>query len=76
MMEHDRFGPRAMAWSEADRGEIFAHILGLEMALFIATGLIENSVWAGHMRDSIANWHRLLADVPRKTAPPDNGAAA
>lgn len=66
MMEHDRFGPRAMAWSEADRDEIFAHILALEMALFIATGLIQNSAYAGYMSDSIANWQRLLADVPKK----------
>ena len=66
MMEADRFGPRAMAWSEAHRDEIFAHVLGLEMALFIATGLIENSVYARHMSDSIANWRRLLTDVPRK----------
>jgi hypothetical protein len=68
MMEHDRFGPRAMAWSEAHRDEIFAHILGLEMALFVAVGLLENSAYAGHMRDSIANWHRILADVPKKPA--------
>lgn len=65
-MEHDRFGPRAMAWSEADRDEIFAHILALEMALFIAVGLIENSAYAKHMSDSLANWYRILADVPKK----------
>jgi hypothetical protein len=67
MMEHDRFGPRAIAWSEADRDEIFAHILGLEMALFIAVGLLENSAYASHMRDSFANWYRILADVPKKS---------
>lgn len=66
MMDADRFGPRAMAWSEAHPDEIFAHVLGLEMALFIAIGLIENSFYAKHMSDSLTNWHRLLADVPRK----------
>jgi hypothetical protein len=66
MMEADRFGPRAMAWSEAHRDEIFAHVLGLEMALFIAMGLVKNSAYARDMSDSIANWDRLLTDVPKK----------
>jgi hypothetical protein len=75
MMEADRFGPRAMAWSEADRAEIFAHILGLEMALFIAAGMVRNCAYAGHIRDSIANWDRLLAAVP-KTHPVDDPVKA
>lgn len=66
MMEADRFGPRAVAWSKADRVEIFAHILGLEMALFIAGGLVRNSAYARDMAESIANWDRLLANVPHK----------
>lgn len=65
-MAADRFGPRAVAWSKADRVEIFAHILGLEMALFIAGGLVRNSAYARDMAESIANWDRLLANVPHK----------
>lgn len=66
MMGSDRFGPRAVAWSKADRVEIFAHVLGLEMALFIAGGLVRNSAYARDMGESIANWDRLLANVPHK----------
>ena len=73
MIDEDRFGPRALAWSEADRVEIFGHILGLEMGLHIAVSLLQNSAYAKHMSDSIANWQRLLTAVPKTANPTERG---
>jgi hypothetical protein len=64
MMDADRLGPRAQAWSEAPRGEIFAHILRLEMALRTALPMLENSIYRKSIPNMLADWRQLLEAVP------------
>lgn len=69
MTDAEMLGTRASAWADADRMDIFGHVLGLEMALRVAVNLLEKSAYAPHMRDSLADWQRLLEAVPPARRP-------
>ena len=64
MIDRDRIGIRAVAWSEAGRDAIFCHILDLEMALWLALDMLRKSAYARDMRDTFDQWETLLEAVP------------
>lgn len=72
MVDVERLGPRAAAWADADRDEIFSHVLALEMALRTAVKMLRSSAYAKHMEELFAIWEGHLEDVPDKPKPPQD----
>lgn len=68
MMDTERIGVRAYAWSEADRAAILRHFIGLMVALDGALGMLRCTAYAGHMKDTLDRWQGIL-----EAAPPDSG---
>jgi hypothetical protein len=64
MMDADRVGVRAYAWSEADRAAILRHLIDLMFALDIALHHLRNSAYAGHMKYRLDEWQAILEAVP------------
>lgn len=64
MIDRDRIGVRAIAWSEAPRDAIFSHILDLELALWHALRMLRNSAYARDMRETFAQWEATLDATP------------
>ena len=65
MTDPDRIGVRAYAWSEADRAHILKHLIDLMFAMQTMLGLLRNSAYAPHMRETIDEWQTILEAVPQ-----------
>jgi hypothetical protein len=64
MMDADRIGPAALAWSEAAPQAIFNQILALMMALDSTLWYVRRSAYAAHMRADLDRWQAILEAVP------------
>ncbi len=64
MMDINRIGPAALAWSQADQDAIFHQMLALMMALSSALWILRRNPYAGHMKDELDRWQAILEAVP------------
>jgi hypothetical protein len=64
MMDANRIGPAALAWSEADPQAIFNQMLALMMALSSTLWYVRRSAYAGYMKDDLDRWQAILEAVP------------
>lgn len=68
MINGERIGVRAYAWSEADRAAIMGHFIDLLVALETAVGMLRGTAYNVHQRHKLDHMQAVL-----ERAPPNGG---